>query len=147
MSVDLVLCPVENGYSAVAQLAGESGWTKRVLAGQLGADGVLRLKEQAVLDGKLAKGWRYCRDTTYSIFPGSPADSSTQDPRAFVGSYESRDCEDVAVLRLRSLDTPARAAAPSGSPPVVQPAPLPANPSAGSDLDIDPSSQTRKEPP
>jgi hypothetical protein len=151
MSVDLVLCPLDNGYSALAQLAGESGWTKRVLVGQLRADGVLQLMDQAIVDGKLANGWRYCGDTTYTIFPGSPADRSTQAPRTFVGSYESRECEDGAVLRL-SVHAPAAAGA-SQVPLGVTPTPtavqgVPPPPPSGSGLDIVPSeSETRKDPP
>lgn len=135
LSMDLVLCPREGGYSAVAQLAGASGWSKRALHGLRREDGSFAMTDTALLESHAADGWEHCMGASYSF-------KATRNPKVFVGTYESSTCEDEAMLVLTVHEPPTRGPAPTTS--VAAPAPIGAaapepipGPSGASELDVD----------
>jgi hypothetical protein len=140
LSMDLVLCPREGGYSAVAQLAGASGWSKRALHGLRREDGSFAMTDTALLESHAADGWEHCMGASYSF-------KATRNPKVFVGTYESSTCEDEAMLVLEVRDLPAQAAVaepsaaaqpPASGPPTPEPTPR----TTGSELDVDAATST-----
>jgi hypothetical protein len=117
LSMDLVLCPREGGYSAVAQLAGASGWSKRALHGLRREDGSFAMTDTALLESHAADGWEHCMGASYSF-------KATRTPKLTVHEPPTRG---------PAPTTSVAAPAPIGA---AAPEPIP-GPSGASELDVD----------